>query len=124
MIASGVGGADAVDVMAGFPWEVKYPKPIGIRLTGELRGWTSPKDVILKLCGMLTVKGGTNRVLEYFGPGAAAISCTGKATITNMGAELGATGSDLPVRRDDGPLSARHGARSARRSGEPQPRPP
>jgi aconitate hydratase len=93
MIAAGVGGADAVDVMAGFPWEVKYPKPVGIRLTGELRGWTSPKDVILKLCGILTVRGGTNRVLEYFGPGAAAISCTGKATIANMGAELGATGS-------------------------------
>jgi aconitate hydratase len=96
MISSGVGGADAVDVMAGFPWEVKYPKPIGIRLTGELRGWAAPKDIILKLCGILTVKGGTNRVLEYFGPGAAAISCTGKATITNMGAELGATGSIFP----------------------------
>jgi aconitate hydratase len=96
MIASGVGGADAVDVMAGFPWEVKYPRPIGIRLTGNLRGWASPKDVILKLCGILTVKGGTNRILEYFGPGAAAISCTGKATITNMGAELGATSSVFP----------------------------
>lgn len=96
MIASGVGGADAVDVMAGFPWEVKYPKLIGIRLTGELSGWTSPKDVILKLCGILTVKGGTNRILEYFGPGARAISCTGKATITNMGAELGATASVFP----------------------------
>jgi aconitate hydratase len=97
MIASGVGGADAVDVMAGFPWEVKYPNLIGVRLTGELSGWTSPKDVILYLCGLLTVKGGTNRILEYFGPGAAAISCTGKGTITNMGAELGATGSVFPL---------------------------
>jgi len=96
MIASGVGGADAVDVMAGFPWEVKYPKVIGIRLTGELSGWTSPKDVILYLCGVLTVKGGTNRILEYFGPGARTISCTGKGTITNMGAELGATASVFP----------------------------
>ena len=96
MIASGVGGADAVDVMAGFPWEVLYPKPLGVRLTGELRGWTSPKDVILALCGILTVKGGTNRVVEYFGPGARSISCTGKATITNMGAELGATASVFP----------------------------
>lgn len=96
MIAAGVGGADAVDVMAGFPWEVKYPKLIGIRLTGELRGWTAPKDIILKLCGILTVKGGTNCILEYFGPGAASISCTGKATIANMGAELGATGSIFP----------------------------
>jgi aconitate hydratase len=96
MIASGVGGADAVDVMAGFPWEVKYPTLIGVRLTGELKGWSSPKDVILHLCGLLTVKGGTNRILEYFGPGAAAISCTGKGTITNMGAELGATGSVFP----------------------------
>ncbi|MBI3072099.1 MAG: aconitate hydratase [Deltaproteobacteria bacterium] len=96
MIASGVGGADAVDVMAGFPWEVKYPKPIGVRLVGEMNGWTSPKDVILYLCGLLTVKGGTNRVIEYFGPGVRAISCTGKATICNMGAELGATGSVFP----------------------------
>jgi aconitate hydratase len=96
MIASGVGGADAVDVMAGFPWEVKYPKPIGIVLKGELTGWTAPKDIILKLCGILTVKGGTNRVLEYLGPGVKAISCTGKATIANMGAELGATGSVFP----------------------------
>ncbi len=96
MFASGVGGADAVDVMAGFPWEVKYPKLIGVRLTGTLRGWTSPKDVILLLCGILTVEGGTNAVLEYFGPGAASISCTGKGTITNMGAELGATTSVFP----------------------------
>lgn len=96
MIASGVGGADAVDVMAGFPWEVLYPKPLGVRLTGEMNGWTAPKDVILYLCGVLTVKGGTNRVIEYFGPGARTISCTGKATICNMGAELGATGSTFP----------------------------
>src|SRR5271170_4438417 len=96
MIASGVGGADAVDVMAGFPWEVLYPKPLGVRLTGEMNGWTAPKDVILYLCGILTVKGGTNRVIEYFGPGARTISCTGKATICNMGAELGATGSTFP----------------------------
>ena len=96
MFASGVGGADAVDVMAGLSWEVKYPKLIGVRLTGELNGWTSPKDVILYLAGKLTVKGGTNRVVEYFGPGARALSCTGKATIANMGAELGATTSIFP----------------------------
>jgi len=96
MFASGVGGADAVDVMAGFPWEVLYPKLIGVRLTGTLSGWASPKDVILKLCGILTVKGGTNRVVEYFGPGVASLSCTGKATVTNMGAELGATTSIFP----------------------------
>ncbi|NIL99547.1 MAG: aconitate hydratase [Acidobacteria bacterium] len=93
MFASGVGGADAVDVMAGFPWEVKYPKTIGVHLTGSLYGWTAPKDVILKLAGILTVKGGTNAVVEYFGPGAESISCTGKGTITNMGAEIGATTS-------------------------------
>ena len=96
MFASGVGGADAVDVMAGFPWEVKYPKLIGVKLTGSLSGWVAPKDVILLLCGILTVKGGTNAVIEYFGPGAASISCTGKGTITNMGAELGATTSIFP----------------------------
>ena len=94
--ASGVGGADAVDVMAGFPWEVLYPKLIGVKLTGELNGWTAPKDVILKLAGILTVSGGTNAVLEYFGPGTKAISATGKATICNMGAELGATTSIFP----------------------------
>jgi len=93
MFASGVGGADAVDVMAGFPWEVKYPDTIGVRLTGSLNGWTAPKDIILKLAGILTVKGGTNAVVEYFGPGAEAISATGKGTITNMGAEIGATTS-------------------------------
>ncbi len=96
MIAAGVGGADAVDVMAGFPWEVLYPKPLGVFLKGEMNGWTAPKDVILYLCGVLTVKGGTNRVIEYFGPGARTLSCTGKATICNMGAELGATGSTFP----------------------------
>ena len=92
----GVGGADAVEVMAGLPWEVLYPKKIGVQLTGELSGWTAPKDVILYLAGHLTVSGGTNSTIEYFGPGAEAISCTGKATITNMGAELGATTSIFP----------------------------
>ena len=96
MFACGVGGADAVDVMAGFPWEILYPNLVGVHLTGELSGWSSPKDVILKVCETLTVKGGTNRVIEYFGPGTASISCTGKGTITNMGAELGATTSIFP----------------------------
>jgi len=93
MVAVGVGGADAVDVMVGMPWEVKWPKLIGVRLTGELSGWTSAKDVILKVAGILTVKGGTGYILEYFGPGAKTISCTGKGTICNMGAEIGATTS-------------------------------
>ena len=96
MFASGVGGADAVDVMSGFPWEVLQPKLIGVRLTGRLARWTAPKDVILKLLDILTVKGGTNAVVEFFGPGCASISCTGKATITNMGAEHGATTSVFP----------------------------
>ena len=96
MLAVGVGGADAADVMAGLPWEVKYPTSIGVHLTGKLGGWTAPKDVILYLAGILTVAGGTNAIIEYFGPGARSISCTGKATITNMGAELGATGSVFP----------------------------
>lgn len=96
MVACGVGGGDAVDVMAGFPWEVKYPKLVGVKLTGKLNGWASPKDVILKLCGLMTVKGGTNKIVEYFGEGTKSISCTGKATITNMGAELGATTSLFP----------------------------
>jgi aconitate hydratase len=96
MVACGVGGADAVDVMAGFPWEVKYPKLIGVKLTGALNGWAAPKDVILKLLGILTVKGGTNAIVEYFGEGTESLSCTGKATITNMGAELGATCSVFP----------------------------
>jgi aconitate hydratase len=93
MIAIGVGGADAVDVMAGMPWELKFPKLIGVKLTGKLGGWTSPKDVILKVAGILTVKGGTGAIVEYFGPGAQEISCTGKGTICNMGAEIGATTS-------------------------------
>ena len=93
MIAIGVGGADAVDVMAGMPWELKFPKLIGVKLTGKLSGWTSPKDVILKVAGILTVKGGTGCILEYFGEGAESMSCTGKGTICNMGAEIGATTS-------------------------------
>ncbi|MCG6949157.1 MAG: aconitate hydratase [Acidobacteria bacterium] len=96
MIAVGVGGADAVDVMAGFNWEVLQPEIVGVKLTGSLKGWASPKDVILKLLGILTVKGGTNRIIEYFGPGTQSISTTGKGTITNMGAELGATTSIFP----------------------------
>ena len=96
MMAIGVGGADAADVMAGLPWEVKCPKLIGVRLTGALSGWAAPKDVILKLCGILTTKGGTDKIIEYFGPGTASISATGKGTITNMGAELGATTSIFP----------------------------
>jgi aconitate hydratase len=93
MVAIGVGGADAVDVMAGMPWELKFPKLIGIKLTGKLNGWTSPKDVILKVAGILTVKGGTGAIIEYFGEGAKSMSCTGKGTICNMGAEVGATTS-------------------------------
>jgi aconitate hydratase len=93
MIAIGVGGADAVDVMAGMAWELKFPKLIGVKLTGKLSGWASPKDVILKVAGILTVKGGTGAVVEYFGPGANSMSCTGKGTICNMGAEIGATTS-------------------------------
>jgi len=93
MVAIGVGGADAVDVMTGIPWELKFPKLIGIHLTGKLSGWASPKDVILKVAGILTVKGGTGCIIEYFGPGASSISCTGKGTICNMGAEVGATTS-------------------------------
>jgi len=93
MIAIGVGGADAVDVMAGMPWELKWPKLIGVKLTGKLNGWTSAKDVILKVAGILTVKGGTGAIVEYFGEGAQSLSCTGKGTICNMGAEIGATTS-------------------------------
>src|SRR5579863_4498718 len=93
MVAIGVGGADACDVMAGLPWELKFPQLIGVKLTGKLSGWTSAKDVILKVAGILTVKGGTDRIVEYFGPGADSISCTGKGTICNMGAEIGATTS-------------------------------
>ena len=93
MVAIGVGGADACDVMAGLPWELKFPKLIGVKLTGKLSGWTSSKDVILKVAGILTVKGGTGAIVEYFGEGAKSLSCTGKGTICNMGAEIGATTS-------------------------------
>lgn len=93
MLAIGVGGADAVDVMAGMPWELKFPKLIGVKLTGKLSGWSAPKDVILKVAGILTVKGGTGSIVEYFGEGAKSLSCTGKGTICNMGAEIGATTS-------------------------------
>jgi len=96
MIAIGVGGADAVDVMVGMPWELKYPKLIGVKLTGKLSPWASPKDVILKLAGILTVKGATNAIVEYFGDGTATLSATGKGTICNMGAEIGATTSIFP----------------------------
>lgn len=96
MVAIGVGGADAVDVMAGMPWELKFPKLIGVYLTGKLNGWTAAKDVILKVAGILTVKGGTGNILEYFGEGARTISATGKGTICNMGAEIGATTSVFP----------------------------
>lgn len=93
MVAIGVGGADAVDVMSGMPWELKFPKLIGVKLTGKLSGWSAPKDVILKVAGILTVKGGTGAIVEYFGEGAKSMSCTGKGTICNMGAEIGATTS-------------------------------
>jgi len=96
MLAIGVGGIDAAETMAGIPWELLYPKRIGVYLTGEMNGWTSPKDVILYVAGQLTVSGGTNSIIEYFGPGTKSISCTGKATITNMGAEIGATCSIFP----------------------------
>ena len=104
MIATGVGGADAVDVMTGMAWELKFPKIIGVKLTGTLNGWTSAKDVILKLTGMLTVKGGTGSIIEYFGEGAESLSCTGKATICNMGAETGATCSLFGFDRGNGRL--------------------
>jgi len=99
MVAIGVGGADAVDVMAGLPWELKAPNIIGVKLIGKLSGWTSPKDVILKVAGILTVSGGTGAIVEYFGPGVDSISCTGMATICNMGAEIGATTSLFPYNR-------------------------
>lgn len=101
MVAVGVGGADAVDVLTGQPWELKMPKLIGVKLTGKLSGWASPKDVILKLAGLLTVKGGTNAIIEYFGEGASSLSATGKATICNMGAEVGATCSIFPYDEND-----------------------
>src|SRR5215467_3649346 len=103
MIAIGVGGADAVDVMTGFPFNVRWPQLIGVHLTGELNGWTAAKDVILKVAEILTVKGGTGAIVEYFGPGADALSTTGKATICNMGAEIGATTSLFSF--DDGGLA-------------------
>src|SRR4051812_11900938 len=93
MLAIGVGGADACDVMAGLAWELKFPKLIGVKLTGKINGWTAPKDVILKVAGILTVKGGTGAIVEFFGEGAVSLSCTGKGTICNMGAEIGATTS-------------------------------
>ncbi|KAF9118069.1 Aconitate hydratase mitochondrial, partial [Linnemannia schmuckeri] len=96
MVAIGVGGADAVDVMADIPWELKCPKVIGVKLTGKMSGWTSAKDIILKVAGILTVKGGTGAIVEYFGPGVDTLSCTGMATICNMGAEIGATTSLFP----------------------------
>ncbi|MBI3253873.1 MAG: aconitate hydratase, partial [Nitrosopumilales archaeon] len=96
MVAIGVGGIDAAETMAGLPWELLYPKRIGVYLTDKLNGWTAPKDIILYVAGKLTVSGGTNAIIEYFGPGAKSISCTGKATITNMGAEIGATCSIFP----------------------------
>ncbi len=96
MLAIGVGGADAADVMSGLPWEVKCPKLIGVHLSGRLSGWSSAKDVILKVCGLLTTQGGTDKIIEYFGPGTSSVSATGKGTITNMGAELGATTSVFP----------------------------
>ena len=99
MIASGVGGADAVDVMAGLPWELKCPKVIGVKLTGKMSKWTSPKDVICKVAGILTVKGGTGAIVEYYGPGLDYMSCTGMATICNMGAEIGATTSLFPYNK-------------------------
>jgi len=99
MVAIGVGGADAVDVMAGMPWELKAPKMIGVKLTGSLKGWTSAKDVILKVAGILTVKGGTDSIVEYFGPGVESLSCTGMGTICNMGAEIGATTSIFPYNK-------------------------
>jgi aconitate hydratase len=102
MVAAGVGGGDAVDVMVGMPWEVLYPKITGVKLTGKMNGWTSGKDIILKLLELLTVKGGTNKIIEYFGPGVESLSCTGQGTVTNMGAELGATCSIFPYHKSMG----------------------
>ncbi len=115
MVAIGVGGADAVDVMTGFPFNVRWPKVIGVHLTGSLSGWSSPKDVILEVARQLTVEGGTGAIVEYYGPGADTISATGKATICNMGAEIGATCSRLPVRREHGRLPEGHRPRGDRR---------
>ena len=124
MIAIGVGGADCGEAMAGLAWEVLDPKLIGVRLTGKLSGWTSAKDVITYLLGLLTVKGGTNKIVEYFGPGAASISATGKGTICNMGAELGATTSALPLRRPHGRLPPGHRPRRHRGARRGQSRAP
>ena len=115
MVAIGVGGADAVDVMAGMAWELKFPKLIGVKLTGELNGWTSAKDVILKVAGILTVKGGTGCIVEYFGEGAQSLSCTGKGTICNMGAEIGATTSTFA-----GGSSTSRASRSPRAPARPE----
>ena len=115
--AVGVGGADAVEVMAGLPWDVLLPRRIGVYLTGQMSGWTAPKDVILYLAGLLTVSGGTNCIIEYIGPGARTISCTGKATIANMGAELGATTSMFPYDEKHGALSRATQPRWARAAG-------
>ena len=113
MLACGVGGADAVDVMVDFPWEVLHPKGIGVHLTGELSGWTAPKDVILKVAGLLTTSGGTNRIVEYFGPGAASLACTGKATINEHGRGTGRHDVGVRLRRAHGGVPAGNGARGA-----------
>ena len=120
--AVGVGGADAVEVIAGLPWEVLYPRRIAVVLTGKLSGWAAPKDVILYVAGQLTVAGGTNAIVEYIGPGARTISATGKATITNMGAELGATTSIFPGRRADLRIPAGDAPRRSRAAGGAVPR--
>ena len=117
MVAIGVGGADAVDVMTGYPFNVRWPKLIGVHLTGELNGWSAPKDVILKVAEILTVKGGTGAIVEYFGPGADSICCTGKATICNMGAEIGATTSLFAYDDAMAALPQGHRARGDRRRG-------
>src|SRR5687768_13876528 len=109
MLAIGVGGLDAAEVMAGLSWELLYPKRIGVFLTGALNGWTSPKDIILHVASILTVAGGTNSIIEYFGPGCSTLSCTGKATITNMGAEIGATTSIFPYDKKMGEYLAATG---------------
>src|SRR3990170_8707724 len=109
MLAIGVGGLDAAEVMAGLPWELLYPKRIGVFLTGALNGWTSAKDIILHVASILTVAGGTNAIIEYFGPGCSTLSCTGKATITNMGAEIGATTSIFPYDKKMGEYLAATG---------------
>ena len=121
MIAIGVGGADAVDVMAGLAWEVLYPKLIGVHLTGKLAGWTSPKDVILYLCGLLTVKGGTNKIIEYFGPGARVDQRHRQGHHLQHGRGARRDDLDLPLRRPDGGLPARHRPRRHRAAGRAAP---